>query len=273
MAKKNTSQEPIEATEVPETTLTIVEGQLPDAQLQKEYKKRCGIIRKQVANIQSSFLTIAFQLHWIREHNMFKLEGCKNIYDYAEKEYGIGRTSCCNLVCIVEHFASRDGNGNVIESIAECYQNFTASQLVAMIGMSEEGKKQVTPDMSVRAINRMRKEEQAKALPAPASAPIAVTEAIVTDRDSGAGAAVAATVHASEAKPDASTPDEPKPTAPQPAAVTATGQEQARRADTLLTFDSYTAYQKELERIDTMVERAFKKSKHPVTVKIICEPV
>lgn len=127
--------------------------------------------------------------------------------------------------------------------------------------------------MSVRAINKLRKEEQAKALPAASSAPIAVTEAIVTDRDSGAGAAVAATVHASEAKPDASTPDEPKPTAPQPAAVTATGQEQARRADTLLTFDSYTAYQKELERIDTMVERAFKKSKHPVTVKIICEPV
>ena len=97
MAKKNL-QEAIEATEAPETALTVVEGQLPDAQLQKEYKKRCSIIRKQVSNIQNSFLTIDFQLHWIREHSMFRLEGCKNIYDYAEKEYGIWRTSCLNLV-------------------------------------------------------------------------------------------------------------------------------------------------------------------------------
>ena len=35
MAKKNL-QEAIEATEAPETALTVVEGQLPDAQLQKE---------------------------------------------------------------------------------------------------------------------------------------------------------------------------------------------------------------------------------------------
>lgn len=270
MAKKNL-QEAIEATEAPETALTVVEGQLPDAQLQKEYKKRCSIIRKQVSNIQNSFLTIAFQLHWIREHSMFRLEGCKNIYDYAEKEYGIGRTSCCNLVCIVEHFASRDGNGNVIESIAECYQNYTASQLVAMIGMSEEGKKQVTPDMSVRAINKLRKEEQAKALPAASSAPIAVTEAVISGDNGGADKAVPATVHASEATPDAPKPDTAKPVIVQPGA--SAGAEPERRADTLLTFDSYTAYQKELERIDTMVERAFKKSKHPVTVKIICEPV
>ena len=263
MAKKNV-QEAVEATEAPETTLTIVEGQLPDTQLQKEYKKRCSIIRKQMGNIQNSFLTIAFQLHWIYEHSMFRLEGCKNIYDYAEKEYEIGRTSCHNFLKIVEHFAARDENGNIIESIADCYQNFTAYQLVAMIGMSEDGKKQVTPDMSVRAIDRLRKAEQARALPSPASAPIAVTEAVVTGGNGEADKTVPATVHASEASPDAPRHDSAQPAAP-------AGAEPARQVDTLLTFDSYTAYQKELERIDTMVERAFKKSKRPITVKIICE--
>lgn len=272
MAKKNI-QEPVETTEAPETALTVVEGQLPDVQLQKEYKKRCSIIRKQVSNIQNSFLTIAFQLYWIREHNMFRLEGCKNIYDYAEKEYGIGRTSCCNLVCIVEHFASRDEKGNVIESIAECYQNFTASQLVAMIGMSEEGKKQVTPDMSVRAINRMRKEEQAKALPEADSTPIAVTEAVITGTNGEPDKTVAATVHASEAVAATAHVSEANPNAPQAAAVPVAEPEQAKQTDTLLAFESYAAYQKELERIDTMVERAFKKSKRPVLVKIICEAV
>ena len=35
---------------------------------------------------------------------------------------------------------------------------------------------------------------------------------------------------------------------------------------------SFKALGIESPDIDTMVERAFKKSKHPVTVKIICEP-
>lgn len=246
------SQEISEATQSPEeTALTIVEGQVPDVQLQKEYKKRCNIIRKQVANIQNSFLVIAFQLYWIREHNMFRLEGCKNIYDYAEREYGIGRTSCCNLVCIVEHFASRDENGNVVECIADCYQNYTASQLVAMIGMSDETKAQVTPDMSVRTINKMRKEEQTKALPAP---PVATTEASIAGNDGDADTTVAATVYISDATSNIK-------------------QELPKQVDTLLVFGSYTDYQKELERIDTLVERAFRRSKHPVAVKIICEQV
>lgn len=250
------SQEVRETTQAPEeTALTIVEGQLPDVQLQREYKKRCSIIRKQVSNIQSSFLTIAFQLHWIHRHGMFKQEGCKSIYDYAEREYSIGRTSCCNLVCIVEHFAARDENGNIVESIADCYQNYTASQLVAMIGMSEEGKKQVTPDMSVRAINKMRKEEQIKALPASS----ATTEAVIVGNGGEADTTVTATVH--DATPDAKH-------------TTIEAQsEQTKQIDTLMSFDCYADYQKELEHIDTMIERAFKKSKRPIAVKIICEQV
>lgn len=252
------SQEVAETTQVPETALTVVEGQLPDVQLQREYKKRCNIIRKQVSNIQHSFLTIAFQLHWIREHNMFKLEGCKNIYDYAEREYGIGRTSCCNLVCIVEHFASRDENGNVIESLDKCYENYTASQFVAMIGMTDEGKKRITPDMSVRAINRLRKEEQIKALP---EAPIATTEATISGSEGEANTTVTATVHASDSKTIAEhTTAEAQP-------------EHPKQVDTLMAFDSYTSYQKELERIDALIKRAFKRAKQPAVVKIICEQV
>ena len=138
----------------------IVEEKTPEPPcvcIQTEFRKRTGIIREQLANIQNSFVTIGFQLHWIKEHNMFRNMNYKNIYEYAEKEYGIGRSSCSNLICIIENYAERDGKGEVIESISECYRNYSSSQLVAMIGMPDSMKKEVTPDMSVRAINRMRK--------------------------------------------------------------------------------------------------------------------
>lgn len=131
----------------------------PLKRMKQEFHNRAQIIKEQMRNIQNAFITIGFQLHWIRENNMYRVQGYKSIYDYAEKEYGIKRTTCCNFICIIENYAERDENGEVVESIAGCYRNYSASQLVAMLGMPEEVKAQVTPDMSVRAINRLRKGE------------------------------------------------------------------------------------------------------------------
>ena len=127
--------------------------------MKQEFAERAQVIKEQMRNIQNAFITIGFQLHWIRENNMFRVLNYKNVYEYAEKEYGIKKTTCCNFISIVENYADRDENGNVIESISDCYRNYSASQLVAMLGMSDEMKQQVSPDMSVRAINRLRKGE------------------------------------------------------------------------------------------------------------------
>lgn len=141
----------------PEINTEIVES--PLKRMKQEFQQRAQVIREQMFNIQNSFITIGFQLHWIRENNMFRVLNYRNIYEYAEKECNIKRTTCGNLICIIENYADRDENGEVIESIADCYRNYSASQLVAMLGMPEEMKQQVTPDMSVRAINRLRKGE------------------------------------------------------------------------------------------------------------------
>lgn len=128
--------------------------------LSREFNKRSGIIEKNLATIENSFLTIAFQLHWIKKNNMHKQVGHKNIYDYAECIHGIGRTSCSNLICIVENFAERDEKGEVTEKIAECYRKFKQSQLVAMMGLSPEQIKKIDENTSVREINRMKQEKE-----------------------------------------------------------------------------------------------------------------
>lgn len=141
---------PVAPTQVIESPLKL---------MKQEFAERAQVIKEQMQNIQNAFITIGFQLHWIRENNMFRVLNYKNVYEYAEKEYGIKKTTCCNFISIVENYADRDENGNVIESISDCYRNYSASQLVAMLGMSDEMKQQVSPDMSVRAINRLRKGE------------------------------------------------------------------------------------------------------------------
>ena len=153
----------------------------PLKRMKQEFSERSQIIREQMRNIQNAFITIGFQLHWIRENNMFRVLNYKNVYDYAEKEYGLKKTTCCNFISIIENYAERDENGEVIESIADCYRNYSASQLVAMLGMNEDMRQQVTPDMSVRAINRLRKGEPepgtVETSPAPVEEPEKETDA------------------------------------------------------------------------------------------------
>lgn len=299
----------------PETQVT---GKMSEMQLQKEFKKRAGIIQKQMNNIQQSFLIIAFQLHWIKDHDMYASMGYKNIYEYAEMEYGIGRSSCGNFICIIDNFAKRDELGNVVESIAEQYQNFTSSQLVAMIGMSEEGKKRITPDMSVRLINRIRKQEAqarigtmkpsgtakadrdqiAEVKEAPADVrdsipkdnrndnamgkvknPAATAAAVEADADMSEGSKPPTAVPASESSVNMSCiNDDKKPTVnvegvsgENKAESGAKGKQAHRVVSTLLAFDSYSNYQKELEHIHELVAGVFKQSAAPVTVKIVCE--
>lgn len=152
---ESTAERAVVTVPVPVTSAQIVES--PLKRMKQEFQQRALVIKEQMRNIQSAFITIGFQLHWIRENNMFRVLNYKNIYEYAEKECNIKKTTCGNLICIIENYAERDENGEVIESIADCYRNYSASQLVAMLGMPEELKEQVTPDMSVRAINRLRK--------------------------------------------------------------------------------------------------------------------
>ncbi len=152
----------------------------PLKRMKQEFSERAQIIREQMRNIQNAFITIGFQLHWIRENNMFRVMDYKNVYDYAEKEYGLKKTTCCNFISIIENYAERDENGEVIESIADCYRNYSASQLVAMLGMNEDMRQQVSPNMSVRAINRLKKGEPepgtVAASPAPVEEPAPVKE-------------------------------------------------------------------------------------------------
>lgn len=292
---------------------TVVDG-LSEAQLQKEFKKRIGIIQKQIDKIQQGFLVIAFQLHWIKRHGLYQSLGYRNIYEFAETEYGIGRSSCGNFICIVDNYAEHGENGEIIESLPERYQNFTAYQLIAMLGMPEESRKRITPDMSVRLITRIKKQEaQAKIGTAAFGSAVTdstakeVTTAMSKEKEQHPTAVkeetpTEETKHRPEAagkKEAATEPDNNKNTesisaegtdsngrerADNPPAMGSmesgleksaekdTGKkDDAKTFNTLLSFNSFSNYQKEQERIHALVEELFKQSRMPVTVRIVYE--
>ena len=129
--KAEAKPEPPKAQEEPTAGPPSVEckAQVVDSPLKMmklEFDKRTNVIKQEMRNIQDSFLVIGFQLHWIKTNNMYRVLNYKNIMDYAEKEFGIKKTTCCNFINIIDTYAERDEHGEVIESIAECYRNFSS---------------------------------------------------------------------------------------------------------------------------------------------------
>lgn len=269
----------------------------PFKRMKAEFHQRAQVIKEQMRNIQNSFITIGFQLHWIRENKMYRVLDYRNVYEYAEKEYGIKKTTCSNIISIIENYAERDAAGNVVESIADCYRNYSASQLVAMLGMDDEMKHQVTPDMSVRAINRMRKGGDKTE---PDTASVADAENLqktdTATESPAADTAAKETVELAEGKTDDKQDvenndpvhDEKAKTADinQSAAVeTATSGDDTQKADerdheltedteeksdrTLAEIDSYLDYRSMLDELDLMIKHAFTASAS-TRVRIIC---
>lgn len=265
----------------------------PLKRMKQEFSERSQIIREQMRNIQNAFITIGFQLHWIRENNMFRVLNYKNVYEYAEKEYGLKKTTCCNFISIIENYAERDENGEVIESIADCYRNYSASQLVAMLGMNEDMRQQVTPDMSVRAINRLRKggpePGTVETSPAPEVEPAPVKEPETekdaenpaaeeepvpdeTDREEEPEAEEMPEAESSEMSED-DTAGEPEDTGEfQTDADLRELPEEAvpdGNVGTLAEIDSYSDYRSMAEELDLLMRNVFAEDAS-VRVKIVC---
>lgn len=264
--------------------------------MSQEFSERSQIIREQMRNIQNAFITIGFQLHWIRENNMFRVLNYRNVYDYAEKEYGLKKTTCCNFISIIENYAERDENGEVIESIADCYRNYSASQLVAMLGMNEDMRQQVSPDMSVRAINRLRKgglePGMLETSPAPEEEPAPVKEP-ETEKDAGDPALEEEPVSEGTDHGEGTEAEEMQAESPETAADdtareegpegTETMETEAygddgeeyvgdaayNEGDTLAEIDSYSDYRSMADELDLIMRHVFTAAV-PVRVKIVC---
>lgn len=132
--------------------------ELKDIETLKEARKRNASISKSLNNVQSSFTRIAFDLYWMYSASAFGLLGYNNIYDYAAKEHGIARGTCSDFIHIVERFASRDEHGNILEEIRPELKDYQSSKLIALLGVTDAQLTEFSVDMSVRDIKKKVKD-------------------------------------------------------------------------------------------------------------------
>ena len=120
------------------------------------YRRLLKGIDSDITKVQKSYLDIAFKLHQIYNSKLYEIDGFKNIYDLAKTKYGLARGTCSDYINIIEKFGYFE-NGVCMSLLPE-FKDFSFSQLIPMLSMTEEQRKLISVNMTVREIKEMKRQ-------------------------------------------------------------------------------------------------------------------
>lgn len=109
-----------------------------------------------VQSAAGSMIEIGYYLKQIRDARLYEEKGYKNIWEYAEAEFGFHKSTASRYMTRNDRF-SKGGNSPELD---ERYIGYSKSQLQEMLSLDDEQMGQVTPDMTVGKIRQIRKAEE-----------------------------------------------------------------------------------------------------------------
>lgn len=119
------------------------------------YSETKDIIREKLQNMSRDFVAIGYYLKWIRDNELYKQDGYSSIWEFAEDNYGIKRTTASRWMAMNDKFS--DGGNTPI--LAKEFRMFGKSQLQEMLYLDDKQMEEVSPDMTVQEIREVRKPE------------------------------------------------------------------------------------------------------------------
>lgn len=124
-------------------------------------------IRKEVERAADNWLHIAYYVYELNYFGYYK-KHFDNIVDCCQVNFGFKKSTTYNFINIVEQFAVKQSfTVGMVKSkpklqyvgfndFFSVVKNWSYSQLVAMLSLSDKQREQVTPDMSAREIKRLK---------------------------------------------------------------------------------------------------------------------
>lgn len=120
------------------------------------YQEAKNILREKLDYMKKNFIAAGYYMKYIRDHGLFREDGYESIWEFAEDNYGIKKSTASRWMAMNDKF-SQDGNSPIL---AEEFRNFEKSQLQEMLYLDDKQMEAVTPDMTVKEIREVRKPEE-----------------------------------------------------------------------------------------------------------------
>ncbi len=112
----------------------------------------CNFIKAELRCIGDSFVSIGYYLKQVRDRKLYTETGHKDIWEFAQVQFGISKSSASRFMSINDKFSL---NGNSPELLEE-YKGFSSSKLSEMLTLPEEQLKEIKPDMTREQIREMK---------------------------------------------------------------------------------------------------------------------
>ncbi len=120
------------------------------------YTEAKDILREKMDNLKMSFIAAGYYLKYIRDHELFREDGYESIWEFAEDNYGIKKSTASRWMSMNDKF-SKDGNSPVL---AAEFRGFEKSQLQEMLYLDDKQLQEVKPGMTVKEIREVRRPEE-----------------------------------------------------------------------------------------------------------------
>lgn len=101
-------------------------------------------------------IAVGYYLKVIRDRELFRDAGYRNIWEYAWGEYGFSKSTASRYMARNDRF-SVGGNSPVM---AAEYREYSRAQLQEMLSLDAEQMEQVTPEMTVREIRELKRPKE-----------------------------------------------------------------------------------------------------------------
>ena len=122
----------------------------------QEYMDIKQEIRTSMMKSVISFVEIGYNLKRIRDKELYRQDGYKDIWEAAEAEFGLKRKQAWAFININDRYSV---DGNSMELLPQ-YQDFSKSTLTEMLTLPEEDYELITKNTKIEEIRELRRAEQ-----------------------------------------------------------------------------------------------------------------
>ena len=120
------------------------------------YEEAKNILREKMDVMKKNFIAAGYYMKYIRDNELFREDGYESIWEFAEDNYGIQKSTASRWMAMNDKF-SQGGNS---PNLADEFKGFEKSQLQEMLHLDDKQIETVTPDMTVKEIREVRKPEK-----------------------------------------------------------------------------------------------------------------
>ena len=141
-----------------EKKLAVVYGgdAIPCSYSEDDARHSLKYILCDMADLKQSFIRLGFHLYEFSHFAYYRSFGYRSMAEFCEANLGLSRSSYCRLINVYREFSMVQDCTHTMY-LDEKYQDYSYSQLCEMLGMSDEQRRQVRPDMTVKEIRELKK--------------------------------------------------------------------------------------------------------------------